>query len=145
MESLGSTAFDFWLGEWDCAFEGGHATNTITREFNDHVVTERFVAETPRAWRGTSWSVYDPALDLWRQTWVDEGGSYWHFVGTLVGGDPSFATPEPVDTDHVYKRMVFSDITADSFHWRWESSPDGTAWAVNWEIDYTRRPANENV
>ena len=49
----------------------------------------------------------------------------------------------PVDADQVYKRMVFTDITDDSLHWRWESSPDGpvdgAVWTVNWEIEYTRR------
>jgi hypothetical protein len=139
MDSLDASSFDFWLGEWDCVFDGGHAVNTITREFNDHVIIERFAVDTPQLWHGTSMSVYDAALDLWRQTWVDDGGSYWAFVGTLVDGAPSFATPGPVDTDSVFKRMVFTGITADAFHWRWESSPDGEAWTVNWEIDYTRR------
>ena len=80
-----------------------------------------------------------PQLGLWRQTWVDDGGNYWHFVGGHVDGHPAFATPEPVDADQRYKRMVFSDITPDAFHWRWESSPDNAAWTVNWEIDYSRR------
>jgi hypothetical protein len=31
MEKLDATSFDFWLGTWDCEFEGGHAVNTITR------------------------------------------------------------------------------------------------------------------
>jgi hypothetical protein len=144
MASLGASAFDFWLGAWDCNFEGGHAVNTVTREFDDHVLVERFAMDTPRVWNGTSLSVFDPGLGLWRQTWVDDGGSYWHFVGTLVDGDPSFATPTPVDLDAVYKRMVFSDITRDSFHWRWESSPDGESWTVNWEIHYSRRTGDDD-
>jgi hypothetical protein len=36
------------------------------------------------------------------------------------------------------KRMVFSDVEDDSFHWRWESSTDGTAWIERWAIDYRR-------
>lgn len=83
--------------------------------------------------------MYDPALEVWRQTWVDESGNYWNFVGTRVDDDLSFATPGPVDAENVYRRMVFSDISPDSYHWRWESSPDGEAWTVNLEFDYTRR------
>ena len=141
VDALDGTAFDFWVGEWDCAFEGGHAVNTVTREFGGQVVMERFRMDAPRAWAGMSASVYNPDLRLWRQTWVDETGNYWHFVGTSVDGDPAFATPEPVDTDTMFKRMVFSDVTADAFRWRWESSPDGTTWTVNWALDYTRRAA----
>lgn len=139
MEGLGSAAFDFWIGEWDCVFEGGHAVNAITRDFEGHVLTERFAMDSPRQWQGTSVSVYSPDLDLWQQTWVDQGGSYWHFVGRLVDGDPAFATPGPVDGHQLFKRMVFSGITADAFDWRWESSPDGEQWTENWAIAYTRR------
>jgi hypothetical protein len=139
MVELDATAFDFWLGEWDCEFEGGHAVNTVTREYDGNVIMERFRADSPRAWAGMSVSVRGSHDGVWRQTWVDEGGSYWQFVGTLVDGDKSFATTEPVDADQTYKRMVFSDISRDRFHWRWESSPDGEDWTVNWEIDYHRR------
>lgn len=43
MEPLDQSAFDFWLGNWDCPFEGGHVTNTVTREFGGHVIVERTV------------------------------------------------------------------------------------------------------
>lgn len=139
MDSLDESAFSFWLGEWDCVFEGGTATNTISRDFDGHVVTERFHALTPQEWAGMSVSVYNAVLDLWRQTWVDQGGSYWHFVGSLVDGNPSFGTPGPVDADHTYKRMVFSNITPAAFDWRWESSPDAITWTGNWAIAYSRK------
>ncbi|MDH5423094.1 MAG: hypothetical protein OEY55_14945 [Acidimicrobiia bacterium] len=138
MDSLDATSFDFWLGDWDCGFEGGTAHNSITRDFAGHVITEKFQILTPQPWTGMSVSVYNPGLDLWRQTWVDESGSYWHFVGSVVYGDPSFGTPEPVDADRTYKRMVFSNIKKDGFDWRWESSPDQQAWAENWAIRYQR-------
>lgn len=138
MTALGPDGFDFWLGEWDCSFEGGHATNSIRRELGGHVVRERFQVDRPQVWSGESVSVFDQHRQRWQQTWVDESGAYWHFLGSLVGGDPSFATAEPVDADEVYKRMVFSDITDDGFAWRWESSPDSEIWTVNWEIAYTR-------
>jgi len=139
MTTLGPDGFDFWLGRWDCAFDGGHATNTITRELGDHVVQERFEVDRPQRWSGMSVSVFDRHLERWHQTWVDESGAYWHFVGGLVDGNPSFGTPVPVDADQVYKRMVFSDIGDDGFQWRWESSPDLASWTVNWEIAYSRR------
>lgn len=139
MDELGPSAFDFWIGEWDCAFDGGRATNTITREFAGKVVQERFVAVAPQSWTGMSVSVYDTHSGIWRQTWVDEAGNYWGFVGALVDGNPSFGTAGPVDNDQVYKRMVFSNISDATFDWRWESSPDGAAWKVNWEIAYSRR------
>lgn len=139
MEQLGAQAFDFWAGVWDCEFAGGHAVNTVTREFDDKVLRENFVIDAPQTWHGTSLSVFHQNLHIWQQTWVDQSGAYWHFVGQLVDGDPAFATPTAVDDPSLHKRMVFSDITADSFEWRWESSPDQRAWTQNWAISYTRR------
>jgi hypothetical protein len=54
--------------------------------------------------------------------------------GTFV-----FATPDPVDADHLYKRMVFSEITESGLAWRWETSPDGADWQRRWAITYGRR------
>ena len=75
----------------------------------------------------------------WRQTWVDSNGSYWHFVGARAEEGTIFATPGPVDEDQMFKRMVFSDVERDAFHWRWESSPDGAAWRTMGD----RLPARE--
>lgn len=141
MARLDASTFDFWLGEWDCAFEGGHAVNVVTREHEGNVIVERFSADVPQAFSGTSVSVFTEHDGAWRQTWVDDAGCYWAFEGGLVDGNPSFGTPVPVDAEQLYKRMVFTDIGVDGFHWRWESSPDGETWTVNWEIDYRRRPS----
>jgi hypothetical protein len=134
-------ALDFWLGEWDCAWDGGSGTNTIARELGGAVVVERFEALEPERWSGMSLSVFDPASASWRQTWVDSNGSYWHFVGVDVDGDIGFATPEPVDADATFKRMVFSSVRADGFDWRWERSVDGESWEPRWAITYHRRDA----
>ena len=139
MELLGERGFDFWVGEWDCEFEGGHAVNTVSREFDAKVLREDFVMDSPQDWHGMSVSVFHPKLHVWQQTWVDQSGAYWHFVGRLVDGDPAFATPSPVDEPSLYKRMVFSDISTDSFQWRWESSADEQTWTENWAISYSRR------
>lgn len=104
-----------------------------------HVVTERFEALTPDAWSGMSVSVFDDKLGIWRQTWVDDSANYWHFVGVDVEDGLCFGTPEPVDTEQKFKRMVFSDIKNAGFDWRWESSPDGRIWTRNWSIKYSRR------
>src|SRR5436190_775368 len=93
-------ALDFWIGTWDCTWDGGRGTNRITREFDDRVVVERFEALEPEPFRGTSLSVFDPNAG-WRQTWVDSNGSYWHFTGETVDGGFAFATPGPVDDEQL--------------------------------------------
>jgi len=135
---MGPDALDFWIGIWICVWEGGGGSNTIARELGGAVVVERFEAGEPEPFSGMSVSVHDARTNSWRQTWVDSNGSYWHFAGAHEGEDVIFATPGRVDADQTYKRMVFSGIGAEAFHWRWESSDDGRAWAERWAIDYRR-------
>jgi hypothetical protein len=131
---------DFWIGEWHAEWEGGSGTSYVTRELEGRVVVERFEADGDEPFSGMSVSVEDSATGRWRQTWVDSGGSYWSFVGgPQDDGTFVFATPEPVDAERVFKRMVFSDIDTDRFSWRWEFSADGAGWEQRWAIAYQRR------
>ncbi len=95
MGALDATAFDFWIGDWDGVFDGGHARNVISREFAGAVLVERFAMAAPETWSGLSLSVFDASLDLWRETWVDDAGNYWAFVGSLVDGDSRSGRPSP--------------------------------------------------
>ena len=132
----------FWLGSWDCTWDGGHGTNDVTLELDDHVIVERFESLAPERFTGLSVSVPAPSGEGWRQTWVDSSGSYWHFVGgPQADGTFIFGTPEPVDADRLFKRMVFSEITGSGFAWRWEASADGIAWEQRWAITYRPRDA----
>jgi hypothetical protein len=131
-------ALDFWIGSWTCTWDGGHGTNSVTRELDGHVITERFEALEPDPFRGLSVSVLG-ADGIWRQTWVDSDGSYWHFEGgPQEDGTFVFATPGRVDAEHVFKRLVFSEIRPDGFAWRWEFSDDGSTWEQRWAITYRR-------
>src|SRR5215470_15500313 len=80
--------FDFWLGDWDLTWEGGGGTNSITRILDGQVLQERFAAhqDDPNvpALQGASVSVFVPELGKWRQTWVDNNGSYMDFVGEFA-------------------------------------------------------------
>ena len=131
--------FDFWVGEWDCAWDGGTGRNSVTREHDGRVIVERFRANAPEPFEGTSLSVFTPGVG-WRQTWVDDQGNYWAFDGGAQGDTMVLATTETEAGREVRKRMVFSDIALDSFTWAWQrSDDDGATWSTVWKIDYRRR------
>ena len=145
MTAFDGTELDFWLGDWDASWDGGRGTNRLARILGGRVIHEQF-AETPTpgepALHGESWSVFDVERRLWRQTWVDDQGSYLDLVGEVVDGCFAFVRAAPERGPQVRQRMVFRDVTADGFRWTWEASPDdGATWAVRWEIAYRRRPA----
>jgi hypothetical protein len=131
-------ALDFWVGDWSCTWDGGHGTNSITKEFDGHVVVERFESLAPERWTGMSVNVHDGRLG-WRQTWVDSTGNYWALHGETHPEGFAFTVGELEDGREILKRMVFFDIEGDRFAWRWERSDDaGGTWALLWRIDYRR-------
>ncbi|MEO8589265.1 MAG: hypothetical protein ABI432_07860 [Flavobacteriales bacterium] len=135
-----STAFDFWLGEWQCQWNNAEGemitgSNSITRIMGGRVIQERF-SDPSANFEGMSLTVLDPRDTLWHQAWADSDGSYFDFVGSVDGEHRIFST----HAGTVVQRMVFSDIRADSFQWDWEKSTDGgTTWTLNWRIHYTRK------
>lgn len=70
---------------------------------------------------------------------MDSTGNYWAFRGAADAEGFSFSVTEVEDGREVEKRMVFFDIEADRFRWRWERSmDDGATWESLWTIDYQR-------
>ncbi|GJM45593.1 MAG: hypothetical protein DHS20C21_24350 [Gemmatimonadota bacterium] len=130
--------FDFWVGEWDLTWANdGQGTNVIAREYDGCVIREQFSTE---GFQGTSVSCWSPKLGKWRQTWVDNSGSYLDFTGGMVGDRMILSREVPEIPGTTHQRMVFHDITADSLIWDWESSKDGgETWTTNWQIHYQRR------
>ena len=54
---------DFWVGEWDARWDGGHGTNTVTSELDGAVILERFDGRPGTTLRGLSVSVFDARAD----------------------------------------------------------------------------------
>ena len=134
----GPASLDFWLGDWTCSWDGGGGRNAISRELGGLVVVERFESLRPERWSGMSLSVFDER-NGWRQTWVDSTGNYWAFRGSPLAEGFAFSVTEAEEDRQIEKRMVFFDIEADRFRWRWERSVDGsTVWEPLWTIHYRR-------
>jgi len=138
---------DFWLGEWELSWPArgqqpaGTGSNRIERVLGGCVLEESFSAHGPFPLVGRSFSTYDPRTKSWRQTWVDNQGSYLDFTGGLEGGRMVLlhhglsreGRPQ-------VSRMVFLNVTPDSLDWHWERSEDGgKSWRLLWPIHYVRR------
>ena len=149
MTDFDGTELDFWLGSWTATWDGGAGTNRLERILGGRVIHERFeggdldangtlVADSERL-HGQSWSVFEPARNLWRQTWVDDQGGYLELAGDRVDGCFAFVREAPERGEVARQRMVFRDVAADRFRWTWELSLDGGAsWETRWAIEYRR-------
>jgi hypothetical protein len=143
-----ASQFDFWVGEWKATWgDTLHATNRIEKMFGNCTVHENF-SDPKNNFLGQSWSVYNTNYKLWQQTWVDNNGGYIHLTGGIVGDSMILSTEErkvPAKlspTGRMKSRMVYYNITKDSFDWSWQASTDGgLTWKTNWLIHYTRKKA----
>lgn len=140
--------FDFWVGSWDLSWKTSDGTietgtNHIEKILDGSVIQENFEATSGRmkGYKGKSVSIYEKRSNMWRQTWVDNQGSYIDLTGKIDGNKRIFMT-KTTDSDgnNVLKRMIFYDINPDSFTWDWESSADnGKTWTLQWRIQYKRQ------
>ncbi len=141
-----SKQFDFWLGDWKVRWDAtpggqvaGTGRNRITKIIDGCVIEENFATDQTQPLIGRSVSTWSPRQKRWLQTWVDNQGSYLDFVGEFKEGRMILAR-EGIDAngEKIRQRMVFENIAADRFDWRWESSREGTDWTLAWLLHYER-------
>jgi hypothetical protein len=138
VDPLGDDALDFWLGDWTVSWPNGSGRNIIRRILDGRVIEELFESASAdgEVLLGRSLSVRDSADGVWRQTWVDNTGSYLDFTGVDVDGRIAFQRTGPQGG---FQRMVWLDVTPDGFRWEWQRSTDeGVSWTVLWPLDYRR-------
>ena len=139
-----ATDLDFWLGTWHGTWtrgsDRGQAINIVTKEFGGNVIVENFRAQAPDTLRGLSLSVFDSSDGCWKQTWVDDTGSYLDFRGGPAGGELHLSRELIEDGEEVLQRMIFRNIEPDRFDWLWQRSRGNGAWETVWEIAYVRLP-----
>jgi hypothetical protein len=136
--------FEFWAGTWTGTWQDQEGksftgTNRIEWVLGGCVLQENF--EDPTGGLvGKSWSVYDPNQKKWKQTWVDNQGSYQDLAGERQDGKMILEREALIQGQTRRQRMTFYNIAADSFDWDWEISSDGGAtWKLGWRIHYTRK------
>jgi hypothetical protein len=144
---------DFWIGAWDVTVRAAAApgapwaeargTQHIEAILGGCAIAEAFDALGPGVpWSGRSYSMWQPASGQWRQTWVDDQGSYIALTGGLEQGVMTLVgEPREVEGKPELKRMVFLDVTPTSMRWEWQRSVDGGPWEARMIIDYRRRAA----
>src|SRR5262249_20821909 len=78
--------FDFWIGEWNVTTPDGQAGghNRSAPSLGGCALRESWTGASGT--HGTSLNAFDPGARVWRQTWVDDGGTVLLISGRLDGG-----------------------------------------------------------
>jgi Protein of unknown function (DUF1579) len=135
---------DFWIGNWKAVWQDSsgnvfEGTNHIEKILGDCVIMENFDGNPGIEYTGKSFSVFNQKTKTWQQTWVDSQGSYMLFTGGKQDDKMILSREVETKKGKVMQRMVFYNITDDSFDWNWEASiDDDLSWRLNWQIHYTR-------
>jgi len=89
---------------------------------------------------GTTLRVYDPRSGIWHITWIDPvKQAYDRMTGRQLGED---IVQEYRNEQGARCQWLFTEITADSFHWiSRDSADDGKTWNVRAEFFLRRRTA----
>jgi hypothetical protein len=130
--------FDFWVGRWRGTWQGGSGVNEIEKLYDGRVIVEHFAADAPGPLRGMSVSVLDESAGRWKQTWVDNTGSYLDFAGGAVGEEMHFTRVARLAGKDVVQRMRWACIEDNTFEWFWQRREDGGDWETVWHISYLR-------
>jgi hypothetical protein len=137
--------FDFWIGKWKAEWENrdgsiAEGINIVSKALGGCVIEENFDGNPGIDFIGKSISVYNPSTKKWQQTWVDNSGGYMVFTGEFKD-EKMILEREIVNPEgkKIKQRMVFYNISPDSFDWNWEKSNDeGKSWELSWKIHYSR-------
>ena len=137
-----ASQFDYWVGDWTLySADTVTGSNSIYKIMDGCTVQENF-SNPKTGYLGKSWSVYNPRTKEWSQTWVDNQGGYIPLTGTFENGKMTLTTPprKLPNGKEIISRMVFYNISKESFDWTWEATMDaGASWKPNWQIHYVRK------
>lgn len=129
------------LWAWKYAL-GGFAIQDLWFQAADRLPS--YMTELDRDYMLTANRIYDTAAAVWRVAWMAnsngqlQGADHGAFEAREMGGDIVMTGP-PVEGVGE-QRIVFAEISEDSFDWRSEFSRDGGAsWITVMRVHATRR------
>ena len=85
--------------------------------------------------------LFDPQTQQWSIYVADNSNGFdpQPVIGAFKDGRIEGYSHEPWEGKYIFRRVVWSEITATSFHWEQAFSADGgKTWETNWIADFVR-------
>jgi hypothetical protein len=133
--------FDFWIGEWIVKDPKGNVagTSSVQRILGDCTIFENWTGNAGMT--GKSFNIYDARDKKWHQTWVDDRGTFTHYIGGLVDGKLVVTADQSAPGKPSLVRMTFSKLTGGEVRQFGEASTDGgKTWTTQYDLIYSKRP-----
>jgi hypothetical protein len=154
-EPDGQSAFDFFIGSWilrnRCLREWLKGSTTWD-EFGGASVARKILGglghiEEVTLERATGTAeelvvrLFDPQSQQWSIYEADKTSGFnpGPVIGSFKDGRVEGYAFERWEGKYIFRRVIWSEITATSFHWEQAFSVDGgTSWETNWIADFAR-------
>jgi hypothetical protein len=94
-----------------------------------------------RATEGVAVRLFDPKTQQWSVSAADNRNGFdpRPAIGAFKDGRFECYSHEPWEGQYIFCRVIWSEITATSFHWEQAFSADGgRTWETNWIADFVR-------
>ncbi|MBC7901096.1 MAG: hypothetical protein H7070_13715 [Saprospiraceae bacterium] len=131
--------FDFWIGEWEARNAQGVivGSSSIQLVLGDCIIFENW--STPVS-SGKSFNVYDTTDRRWHQTWVDDKGTFVHYIGDLKDGKMVYVADTIIAGKKTLAKMTFSKLENGDVRQLGENSADGgKTWTPAFDFTYIRK------
>lgn len=131
--------FDFWIGEWDAKNVQGVTvgSSSIQLILGQCVIFENW--STPVS-SGKSFNIFDTRDGKWHQSWVDDRGTYAHYIGELKDGKMVYVSDTVRNGVKTLAKMTFGKLPNGDVRQHGESSTDeGKTWTTTFDFTYVRK------
>jgi len=131
--------FDFWIGEWEAKNVQGVTvgSSSIQLILGRCVIFENW--STPVS-SGKSFNIFDTKDGKWHQNWVDDRGTYAHYIGEVRDGKMVYVSDMVRNGVKTLAKMTFSKLPGGDVRQHGESSvDDGKTWTTTFDFTYVRK------
>ncbi len=132
--------FDFWIGEWEAKTPQGQVggTSSVQLILGQCIIFENWTGTGGSS--GKSFNIYDTNDKKWHQTWVDDKGTFTHYIGGLVDGKMVVVADTIISGKKTLAKMTFSkQPNGDVRQFGENSTDDGKTWTTAFDLIYSRK------
>ena len=132
--------FDLWIGEWDVKNPQGlpAGASSVQLILGQCIIFENWTGGSGT--NGKSFNIFDTNDSKWHQTWVDDKGTFTHYVGGLQDGKMVVVADTIVGGKKTLAKMTFSKLpNGDVRQFGENSADDGKTWTTTFDLTYSRK------
>lgn len=132
--------FDFWIGEWEVKNAQGQpaGSSSVQLILGQCIIFENWTGGSGTS--GKSFNIYDANDKKWHQSWVDDKGTFTHYIGGIQDGKMVLVADTIVEGKKTLAKMTFSKLPNGDVRQFGENSTDeGKTWVTEFDLIYSRK------